>query len=212
MLPCYSANEVSSDEMQGFDDYAGSEANNEKRLTPETAAIFLGYRNGYCITEEENERGPVQDTGGARYHSGCDRKVDKVYPKDTKRALMDAKLQQLENKIQMLEGELRETAAIEVALYSVVAEHGGSTSKFHAPARRLSRFYRYAFRELPQARRANAGRSIVSGLFLVARACGSDVPRCIFISVSSACLIFFFGKILSLLCWCILFAKRHILH
>lgn len=177
MLPCYSANEVSSDEMRGFDDYAGSEANDEKRLTSKTASIFLGNRNEYCITEEEKERGPVRDTGGARYHSGCDIKVDKVYPKDTKRTLMDAKLQRLENKIQMLEGELRETAAIEVALYSVVAEHGGSMSKFHAPARRLSRFYRYAFGELPQASRANAGRSIVAGLFVVARACGSDVPR-----------------------------------
>ncbi|XP_030530889.1 uncharacterized protein LOC115741231 isoform X2 [Rhodamnia argentea] len=177
MLHCYSANEVSSDEMQGFDDDASGEANGEKRLTPETAANFLGNRNGYCIPEEENGRGPVRDTGGARYHSGCDRKVDKVYPKDTKRTLMDAKLQQLENKIQMVEGELRETAAIEVALYSVIAEHGGSTSKFHAPARRLSRFYRYAIRELPQASIANAGRSIVSGLFLVARACGSDVSR-----------------------------------
>ncbi|KAF8011044.1 hypothetical protein BT93_J1607 [Corymbia citriodora subsp. variegata] len=177
MLPCYFANEVSSDKMQGFDGYAGSEANEEKRLTPETATIFVGNRNEYCMTEEEKEGGPVRDMGEARYHSGCDRKVDKVYPKDTKRALMDVKLHQLENKIQMLEGELRETAAIEVALYSVVAEHGGSMSKFHAPARRLSRFYRYAMGALPQPSRANAGRSIVSGLFLVARACGSDVPR-----------------------------------
>ncbi|KAJ8566911.1 hypothetical protein K7X08_019119 [Anisodus acutangulus] len=40
----------------------------------------------------------------------------------------------------MAEGELREAAAIEVVLYSVVAEHGSSTNKVHAPARRLSRW------------------------------------------------------------------------
>ena len=31
----------------------------------------------------------------------------------------------------MLEGELREAAAIEAALYSVVAEHGSSMNKVH---------------------------------------------------------------------------------
>ena len=69
----------------------------------------------------------------------------------------------------MLEGELREAAAIEAALYSVVAEHGSSMNKVHAPARRLSRMYLHACRESSQSRRASAARSVVSGLALVAK-------------------------------------------
>ncbi|KAI7733947.1 hypothetical protein M8C21_005333 [Ambrosia artemisiifolia] len=91
-----------------------------------------------------------------------------------------SKLQQLENKVQSLEGELREAAAIEVGLYSIVAEHGSSVSKVHAPARRLSRLYLHACKENSQSRRATSARSIVSGLILVAKACGNDVPRLTF--------------------------------
>ncbi|KAJ0753401.1 putative NT-type C2 domain, nucleoporin [Helianthus annuus] len=91
-----------------------------------------------------------------------------------------SKLQQLEHKVQSLEGELREAAAIEVGLYSIVAEHGSSISKVHAPARRLSRLYLHACKENSQSRRASSARSIVSGLILVAKACGNDVPRLTF--------------------------------
>ncbi|XP_076940862.1 uncharacterized protein LOC143610207 [Bidens hawaiensis] len=92
----------------------------------------------------------------------------------------DVKLQQLEHRVQSLEGELREAAAIEVGLYSIVAEHGSSISKVHAPARRLSRLYLHACKENSQSRRASSARSIVSGLILVAKACGNDVPRLTF--------------------------------
>ena len=51
---------------------------------------------------------------------------------DTRNTFSERKIQQLEEKIKMLEGELREAAAIEAALYSVVAEHGSSMSKVHA--------------------------------------------------------------------------------
>ncbi|GAV64295.1 NT-C2 domain-containing protein [Cephalotus follicularis] len=108
------------------------------------------------------------------------RKDAKVYPKDARSAILDIKVQQLEQKIKMLEGELRETAAIEAAIYSVVAEHGSSMSKVHAPARRLSRLYLHACNESHQPRRASAARSAVSGLVLVAKACGNDVPRLTF--------------------------------
>ncbi|KAD4586591.1 hypothetical protein E3N88_24192 [Mikania micrantha] len=91
-----------------------------------------------------------------------------------------SKLQQLEHKVQILEGELREAAAIEVGLYSIVAEHGSSISKVHAPARRLSRLYLHACKENSQSRRANSARSIISGLILVSKACGNDVPRLTF--------------------------------
>lgn len=119
-----------------------------------------------------------------------ERKDAKVYPKDTRSAIVESKILQLENKIKSLEAELQEAAATEAALYSVVAEHGSSMSKVHAPARRLSRLYLHACKENSQSRRASAARSAISGLVLVAKACGNDVPRylkiilCIFIRPS----------------------------
>uniref|UniRef100_A0A5B6YXZ7 C2 NT-type domain-containing protein n=1 Tax=Davidia involucrata TaxID=16924 RepID=A0A5B6YXZ7_DAVIN len=84
------------------------------------------------------------------------------------------------SKIELLEEELRETAALEAALYSIVAEHGSSANKVHAPARRLSRFYLHACKARSQAKRASAARAAVSGLVLVSKACGNDVPRLTF--------------------------------
>ncbi|XP_017235719.1 uncharacterized protein LOC108209366 [Daucus carota subsp. sativus] len=84
------------------------------------------------------------------------------------------------SKAEILEEELREAAALEVSLYSVVAEHGGSINKVHAPARRLSRFYLHACRARFSDKRASAARAAVSGLVLVAKACGNDVPRLTF--------------------------------
>ncbi|XWS30479.1 hypothetical protein CRYUN_Cryun24cG0121000 [Craigia yunnanensis] len=124
----------------------------------------------------DTQHGP----GTFRSKSSSERKDAKVHPKDTRSAFLDNKMQQLENKIKMLEEELREAAAVEAALYSVVAEHGSSMSKVHAPARRLSRLYLHACKEGFQSRRASAARSAVSGLALVAKACGNDVPRLTF--------------------------------
>nr|XP_023903191.1 uncharacterized protein LOC112015061 [Quercus suber]POE46687.1 hypothetical protein CFP56_65725 [Quercus suber] len=87
---------------------------------------------------------------------------------------------ELKSKIETLEEELREAAAVEVSLYSVVAEHGSSAIKVHAPARRLSRFYLHACKARSPAKRASAARTAVSGLVLVAKACGNDVPRLTF--------------------------------
>ncbi|KAG7978870.1 hypothetical protein I3843_05G103100 [Carya illinoinensis] len=97
----------------------------------------------------------------------------------TVRGFSDGKAE-LESKIEMLEEELQEAAAVEVALYSVVAEHGSSTTKVHAPARRLSRFYLHACKARSPANRASAARTAVSGLVPVAKACGNDVPRLTF--------------------------------
>ncbi|KAL3526304.1 hypothetical protein ACH5RR_010960 [Cinchona calisaya] len=103
-----------------------------------------------------------------------------VHSKETRVILSDSRINQLEQKLKRLEAELREAAAIEVGLYSVVAEHGSSTNKVHAPARRLSRFYLYASRAHSQSQRGTAAKSAISGLILVAKACGNDVPRLTF--------------------------------
>ncbi|XP_021775123.1 uncharacterized protein LOC110738989 [Chenopodium quinoa] len=89
----------------------------------------------------------------------------------------DSKLQGLGQRIEILERELREAAALEVSLYSVVAEHGSSINKVHAPARRLSRLYIQAGTGI---KRASAAQTAVSGLIVVAKACGNDVPRLTF--------------------------------
>lgn len=101
----------------------------------------------------------------------------KAFRKETKNL---GRVQQLEHRIKVLEGELREAAGLEVGIYSVVAEHGSSMNKVHAPARRLSRLYFNANKHNPKSGRASASKSIVSGLVLVAKACGNDVPRCAF--------------------------------
>ncbi|WKA04230.1 hypothetical protein VitviT2T_022285 [Vitis vinifera] len=135
---------------------------------------------GNQFIEEAKEVGVLGDRqNGARGFIGSGRKDTIIYT-ETRNTFSERKIQQLEDKIKMLEGELREAAAIEAALYSVVAEHGSSMNKVHAPARRLSRMYLHACRESSQSRRASAARSAVSGLALVAKACGNDVPRLTF--------------------------------
>lgn len=85
---------------------------------------------------------------------------------------------EVESKVNMLEEELKEAAAVEIGLYAVVAEHGSSVNKVHAPARRLSRFYIHIWKNGSPSQRASAARAIMSGFVLVAKACGNDVARC----------------------------------
>ncbi|KAG5405278.1 hypothetical protein IGI04_011397 [Brassica rapa subsp. trilocularis] len=110
--------------------------------------------------------------------SNSERKEAKVFPRSN--TTLESKVKDLESRVKKLEGELCEAAAIEAALYSVVAEHASSSAKVHAPARRLLRLYLHACRgdnHLLSTRRANAAKSVVSGLVTVAKACGNDVPR-----------------------------------
>ncbi|KAE8667219.1 putative GDP-mannose transporter [Hibiscus syriacus] len=99
--------------------------------------------------------------------------------KENAKSFSNSKVE-LYSKIEMLEEELREAAVLEASLYSVAAEHGSSTNKVHAPARRLSRFYLHACRANTQDKRASAARAAISGLVLISKACGNDVPRLTF--------------------------------
>ena len=92
-------------------------------------------------------------------------------------AALESKIEEMEMRIEKLEEELREVAALEVSLYSVVPEHGSSAHKVHTPARRLSRLYVYACKHWTQDRRATIAKNTVSGLILVAKSCGNDVSR-----------------------------------
>uniref|UniRef100_A0A0D9XY10 C2 NT-type domain-containing protein n=1 Tax=Leersia perrieri TaxID=77586 RepID=A0A0D9XY10_9ORYZ len=89
----------------------------------------------------------------------------------------DSKVRELELRVELLEAELRETAAAEIALYSVIAEHGSSANKVHTPARRLSRHFIHALKNCSREKMGSAARSASSGLVLVAKACGYDVAR-----------------------------------
>lgn len=130
----------------------------------------LIYSNQMIVEEKEKEAGVVQG------FLSSERKDAKVHLKDSKSSLLESRIQQLESRIEMLEGELRDAAGIEAGLYAVIAEHGSSTNKVHAPARRLSRLYFHACKG-SESRKANVARNAVAGLVLVAKACGNDVPR-----------------------------------
>ncbi|KAL0359487.1 UNVERIFIED_CONTAM: hypothetical protein Sangu_0798100 [Sesamum angustifolium] len=96
------------------------------------------------------------------------------------KAATDQKIEELETRLRNLESELREVAALEIALYSVAPEHGCSAHKVHTPARRLSRLYIYACKHWSQDKRATVAKNTVSGLVLVSKSCGSDVSRLTF--------------------------------
>ncbi|XP_015071085.1 uncharacterized protein LOC107015351 [Solanum pennellii] len=96
------------------------------------------------------------------------------------KAVLEQKIGEMESRLEKLEEELREVAALEIALYSVVSEHGSSAHKLHTPARRLSRLYLHACKYWSQDKRATVAKNTVSGLVLVAKSCGNDVARLTF--------------------------------
>lgn len=96
-------------------------------------------------------------------------------------AVLEQKIEEMEIRIGKLEEELREVASLEISLYSVVPEHGSSAHKVHTPARRLSRLYIHACKHWTLDKRATVAKNTVSGLVLIAKSCGNDVPRYIYI-------------------------------
>ncbi|XP_008795713.2 uncharacterized protein LOC103711377 [Phoenix dactylifera] len=99
---------------------------------------------------------------------------------DDDRASTNKKINEMEQRMKKLEEELREVAALEISLYSMVPEHGSSAHKVHTPARRLSRLYIHACKHWSRDKRATVAKNTVSGLALIAKSCGNDVPRLTF--------------------------------
>ncbi|XP_010250787.1 PREDICTED: uncharacterized protein LOC104592935 [Nelumbo nucifera] len=138
-----------------------------------------GFSNGNQLMEEVKEVDSLEDTlSGSRNSITAERNNAEAAFREILNC--QSKVQQLEHRVESLEAELREAAAVEIGLYSVVAEHGSSVNKVHAPARRLSRLYLHACRKWSKEHRASAARSAISGLVMVAKACGNDVPRLTF--------------------------------
>ncbi|XP_073314974.1 uncharacterized protein [Primulina huaijiensis] len=130
--------------------------------------------NGFLADFYAGGKAPDLDIYNVYHKKG--KHSSKTEGKEQKGEHFDSK-NEWKTRIEMLEEELKEAAAVEVGLYSVVAEHASSGNKVHAPARRLSRFYSNICREGSQAKRSSAARAVVSGLVLVSKACGNDVPR-----------------------------------
>eukprot|EP00250_Pteridium_aquilinum_P017309 c23563_g1_i2 orf=1016-4003(-) len=137
------------------------------------------------VQDSKTSKSTIQE-GKARAFKSPDRGSEKgdkkvtVSHAEATAAAAEKKIQSLEAEVEKLKGELRDVAAVEAALYSTTAEHGSSSMKLHAPARRLARAYVYACKHSSQERRASCARNTMSGLVLVARACGNDVPRLTF--------------------------------
>ncbi|KAK2971672.1 hypothetical protein RJ640_019516 [Escallonia rubra] len=132
--------------------------------------------------EEIKEVDRVDEASNDKHNGRTDDETVNAEENDDQedKAALDRKVAEMEMRIDKLEAELREVAALEISLYSVVPEHGSSAHKVHTPARRLSRLYIHACKHWSQDKRATVARNIVSGLVLIAKSCGSDVARLTF--------------------------------
>ncbi|XP_076925337.1 uncharacterized protein LOC143588119 [Bidens hawaiensis] len=92
----------------------------------------------------------------------------------------DPRIAKMEMRIEQLEDELREVAALEVTLYSAVQEHADSAHKVHTPAQHLSKLYIHTRKRFSQQKRDTIGKNIASGLVMISTSCGNDVSRLTF--------------------------------
>ncbi|PSS15646.1 Protein gar2 like [Actinidia chinensis var. chinensis] len=128
--------------------------------------------------EDVKEMDVLDEASNGAQSVGTDGETVNGEPED--QAALDQKIEEMEKRIGKLEAELREVAALEISLYSVVPEHGSSAHKVHTPARRLSRLYIHACKNWVLDKRATVARNTVSGLVLVAKSCSNDVQRLTF--------------------------------
>ncbi|KAJ0258357.1 Nucleolar protein gar2-like protein [Hirschfeldia incana] len=128
------------------------------------ADVWEDASNGAVSDGSENESPDATENSGEHFEDETSKE----------------KIKHLETRIERLEEELREVAALEISLYSVVPDHSSSAHKLHTPARRLSRIYIHACKHFTRGKRARIVTNSVSGLVLVARSCGNDVSRLTF--------------------------------
>lgn len=130
-------------------------------------------------TEEAKEIDVLDEAPHCDQSTGTDDEIHDIEDKvvDHDNSVVGQGNGELVSKIDKLEQELREVAALEVSLYSVVPEHGSSAHKLHTPARRLSRLYIHASKFLSEDKRASVAKSIASGLVLVAKSSSNDASR-----------------------------------
>ncbi|KAF8094745.1 hypothetical protein N665_0354s0034 [Sinapis alba] len=140
------------------------DADDEQEVKGVNADVWEDASNGALSAGSENDTADVTENSGEQFEDGS----------------LKEKIEHLETRIERLEEELREVAALEVSLYSVVPDHSSSAHKVHTPARRISRIYIHACKHFTRGKRATIARNSVSGLVLVARSCGNDVSRLTF--------------------------------
>lgn len=148
------------------DEQESKDANIDKEIDTDAreginADVWEDASNGALSAGSENEAADVTENNGGSFEEGSSKE----------------KIEHLETRIEKLEEELREVAALEISLYSVVPDHCSSAHKLHTPARRISRIYIHACKHFTQGKRATIARNSVSGLVLVAKSCGNDVSR-----------------------------------
>nr|AFV66580.1 LSG [Saccharum hybrid cultivar] len=133
-------------------------------------------------TEEAKEIDVLDEAPHCDQSTGTDDETPDIEDKvvDHEKSVVGQGNGELVSKIGKLEQELREVAALEVSLYSVVPEHGSSAHKLHTPARRLSRLYIHASKFWSEDKRASVAKSIASGLVLVAKSSSNDASRLTF--------------------------------
>nr|AFV66584.1 LSG [Saccharum hybrid cultivar] len=133
-------------------------------------------------TEEAKEIDVLDEAPHCDQSTGTDDETPDIEDKvvDHEKSVVGQGNGELVSKIGKLEQELREVAALEVSLYSVVPEHGSSAHKLHTPARRLSRLYIHASKFWSEDKRASVAKSIASGLVLVATSSSNDASRLTF--------------------------------
>ncbi|OAP01348.1 hypothetical protein AXX17_AT3G52370 [Arabidopsis thaliana] len=117
-------------------------------------------------------------SGGSENEAGDVKEKNENFEEDEE--MLKQMVETLETRVEKLEEELREVAALEISLYSVVPDHSSSAHKLHTPARRISRIYIHACKHWSQGKRATVARNSVSGLILAAKSCGNDVSRLTF--------------------------------
>ncbi|KAL6661689.1 hypothetical protein ACP70R_001073 [Stipagrostis hirtigluma subsp. patula] len=132
--------------------------------------------------EEAKEIDVLDEAPHCDQSTGTDDEIPDIEEKivDHEKPVVVQGNRELESKIDKLEQELREVAALEVSLYSVVPEHGSSAHKLHTPARRLSRLYIHASKFWSADKRASVAKNTASGLVLVAKSCSNDASRLTF--------------------------------